>query len=229
VQANAEQLSGLLIVQLIREGAPMIGAGGILFMDMSQGLISYAAPEFMLEMTAFSEMCHYYQIPIFSFTGCSDSKVFDQQAAAEGAIWMMITALGGGNLIHDVGYLEAGITTSYDMIVAMDEVAGLVKRFMEGIEINEETIALDVINRVGPGGHFVGEDHTYRHFRKNWAPKLFDRSSYESWKLAGSLTMEDRTNTKVREIFDTYHPAPLDKRISKKLDSVIEKTEKQSN
>jgi len=225
VQANAEQLSGLLITQLVREGAPMIGAGGILFMDMSQGLISYAAPEVMLGNTAFAEMCHFYEIPIFAFSGCSDAKVFDQQAAAEGAIWMMITALGGGNLIHDVGYLEGGITASYDQIVAMDEVAGLVKRFMGGIEINEETIALDVIDQVGPGGHFVGEDHTFKHFRRNWVPKLFDRSSRESWELAGSLTMGNRANAKVRDIFETYRPAPLDEGVVKTLDAVIEKAE----
>ncbi|MBL7161242.1 MAG: trimethylamine methyltransferase family protein [Anaerolineales bacterium] len=225
VQANAEQLSGLLITQLVREGAPMIGAGGILFMDMGQGLISYAAPEVMLGNTAFAEMCHFYEIPIFAFSGCSDAKVFDQQAAAEGAVWMMITALGGGNLIHDVGYLEGGITASYEQIAAMDEVAGLVKRFMGGIEINEETIALDVIDQVGPGGHFVGEEHTFKHFRRNWVPKLFDRSSRESWELAGSLTMGDRVNAKVRDIFETYRPAPLDEGVVKTLDAVIEKAE----
>lgn len=227
VQANAEQLSGLLITQLIREGAPMIGAGGILFMDMSQGLISYAAPEFMLGMTAFSEMCHHYELPIFSFAGCSDSKTFDQQASAEGALWMMITALGGGNLIHDVGYLEGGITASYEQIVAMNEIAGLVKRFMGGIEINDETIALDVIDQVGPGGHYVGEEHTFKHFRRNWVPKLIDRSVRETWELEGSLSLGDRANAKVRQIFENYQPVPLQGGVRAKLDAVIEKAERE--
>ncbi len=226
VQANAEQLSGLLITQLIREGAPMIGAGGILFMEMSQGLISYAAPEFMLGNTAFAEMNHYYGIPIFAFSGCSDAKLFDQQAAAEGAIWMMLTALGGGNLIHDVGYIESGITASYDQIVAMDEVAGLVKRFTGGMEINEETIALDVIDQVGPGGHYLEHEHTYQHFRKNWVPKLFDRASREQWEAEGQLTMGDRVNAKVQEIFETYQPKPLNKDAAEALDKVIQKAEK---
>jgi trimethylamine:corrinoid methyltransferase-like protein len=117
------QLSGLLICQLIREGAPVIGASGILYMDMSKGLISCAAHEFMLAMTAFSEMCHYYKLLIFSFAGCSDAKTFDQQAAAEGSLWMLVTALSGGNLIHDVGYVESGLTASYEMLVSMDEIA----------------------------------------------------------------------------------------------------------
>ncbi|MEA3352136.1 MAG: trimethylamine methyltransferase family protein [Chloroflexota bacterium] len=225
VQANAEALSGLLITQLVREGAPVIGAGGILFMDMAKGAISYAAPEFMLAMTAFSEMYHYYKLPIFSFSGCSDSKAFDQQAAAEGAIWMMITALGGGNLIHDVGYIESGLTASYEQIVAMNEVAGLVKRFMGGIEIDNETIALEAIDRVGPGGNFVGDDHTFQHFRRNWIPKLFDRSSREEWELDGELTMGDRASAKVREVFETYEPAALDQSIAETLDAVIQKAE----
>jgi trimethylamine--corrinoid protein Co-methyltransferase len=225
VQANAEQLSGVLITQLIREGTPVIGAGGILFMDMSKGLISYAAPEFMLAMTAFSEMYHYYGLPIFSFSGCSDAKIFDQQAAAEGALWMMVTALGGGNLIHDVGYVESGMTASYQMLVAMDEVAGLVKRFMQGVEITEETIALDVIDRVGPGGHFLDDAHTFQHFRENWIPKLFDRSPRDEWELDGALTLADRTAAQVRHILEHHEPAPLNEDVVAALGTLIQQAE----
>jgi trimethylamine--corrinoid protein Co-methyltransferase len=224
-QANAEALSGLLITQLIREGAPVIGAGGILFMDMAKGLISYAAPEFMLAMTAFSEMYHYYKLPIFSFSGCSDSKTFDQQAAAEGAIWMMITALGGGNLIHDVGYIESGMTASYNQLVSMNEVAGLVKRFMRGIEISTETLALDVIGQVGPGGQFLDHPHTYKHFRSNWVPGLFDRAAREDWELEGQLTMADRATAKVQKILETHQPQPLPNGITEALDAIIQKAE----
>lgn len=228
VQANSEQLSGLVITQLIREGAPMIGAGGILFMDMSQGLISYAAPEFMLGNTAFAEMCHFYGIPIFAFSGCSDAKVFDQQAAAEGALWMMITALGGGNLIHDVGYIESGMTASYEQIVAMDEVAGLVKRFLGGVEINTDTIALDVIDQVGPGGHFLEHAHTYKHFKENWVPKLFDRTSREEWESAGQRSVGDKTIAKVQQILESHQAEALSDGISEALDKIIQKAEERA-
>ncbi len=228
VQATAEALSGLLITQLIREGAPVIGAGGILFMDMSKGLISYAAPEFMLAMTAFSEMYHYYNLPIFSFSGCSDSKTFDQQAAAEGAVWMMLTALGGGNLIHDVGYIESGMTASYQQLVSMNEVAGLVKRFMRGIELTDETIALDVIGQVGPGGHFLEHPHTFKHFRTNWVPELFDRAARDDWEQEGGLTMGDKAAAKVQRILETHQTEPLSAGISKALDAVIQKAEERA-
>ncbi len=228
VQANAEALSGLLITQLAREGTPVIGAGGILFMDMAKGAISYAAPEFMLAMTAFSEMYHYYKLPIFSFSGCSDAKVFDQQASAEGAIWMMLTALGGGNLIHDVGYIESGLTASYQQIVAMNEVAALVKRFMGGIEINDENIALEAIDRVGPGGNFVGDEHTFQHFRRNWVPELFDRSSREEWEVNGELTLGDNAAKKVRQVFENHQAKPVDESVSEALEAVIQKAEERN-
>ncbi len=227
VQANAELLSGLLICQLIRAGTPVVaGAGGMMTMDMSTTIASYGAPEFMLDWCALAEMGHYYDLPIFGFAGVSDAKLFDQQAALEGALWMLLNALAGGNLIHDVGYIEAGLTASYDMIVAMDEVAGLVGRFMEGIEVTEETLALDVLDQVGPGGHFLEEDHTYRHFRRNWLPRLLDRKPRDDWAAAGRLTLGDRTRTRVRKILETHHPDRLAPATLSQLTEIIQQAEK---
>jgi trimethylamine--corrinoid protein Co-methyltransferase len=141
---------------------------------------------------------------------------------------MLLNALAGGNLIHDVGYIESGLTASYEMIVSMDEVAGLVNRFMGGLEVTEETLALDVIDRVGPGGHFLEEDHTYRHFRENWYPGLLDRHARDDWASAGSLTLGDRTNARVREIFETHQPAPLNEATLTKLSAIIQRTEASS-
>ena len=228
VQANAEQLSGLLICQLIREGAPVICGGGILFMDMAKGLISYAAPEFMLAMTAFSELCHHYELPIFSFSGCSDSKMFDEQSAAEGAMWMMLTALSGGNLIHDVGYIESGLTASYDQIVAMDEIAGLVKRFMQGVVVNDETLAVDVIDRVGPMGHYLADDHTFAHFRENWVPALLDRSTFADWQAEGGQSLRERVRARVLDILHEHKPAALDNGTVSKLESILNDAETRS-
>lgn len=205
VQANAELLSGLLICQLIREGTPVIaGAGGMMTMDMSTTLASYGAPEFMLDWSALCEMGHYYNLPVFGFAGVTDSKIFDQQAGIEGALWVLLSALMGGNLIHDVGYVESGLTTSYEMIVSMNETIGLVKKLLGGIHISEEDFALDVIDRVGPGGHFLNERHTVRHCRKNWRPQLFDRQNRERWEKAGGQDLGDRSAALVREILERY-------------------------
>jgi trimethylamine--corrinoid protein Co-methyltransferase len=223
VQANAELLSGLTICQLIREGTPVVAAGsGMLTMDMSTLLACYGAPEFMLDWCATSEMGHYYGLPIFGFAGVTDAKTFDQQAAAEGSLWVLLAAQSGGNLVHDVGYIESGLTTSYEMLVSMDEVVGTVKRFMEGVEISEETLALDVIDEVGPGGHFLGEPHTARHCRENWYPTLFDRRNRAGWEESGRLSLGDRARARVQEILETHQPPPLDEAISAKLDAIVE-------
>jgi trimethylamine--corrinoid protein Co-methyltransferase len=222
VQANAELLSGLTICQLIREGTPVVAAGsGMMTMDMSTLLASYGAPEFMLDWCALSEMGHYYGLPIFGFAGVSDAKTFDQQAAAEGALWVLLAAQSGGNLIHDVGYIESGLTTSYEMLVSMNEVVGAVSRFMEGVEVSEETLALDVIDGVGPGGHFLGEMHTVRHFRENWYPRLYDRRNRADWEAGGRLTLGDRARAQVQQILETHQPPPLDEAVSARLDAVL--------
>lgn len=228
-QANAEQLSGLLICQLIREGAPVICGGGVLFMDMAKGLISYAAPEFMLAMAGLSDLCHHYQLPIFSFAGCSDAKIFDEQAALEAALWMLVSALSGGNLIHDVGYIEGGLTASYRLIAAMDEVAGLVARFMGGIEVTDETLALEVIDQVGPGGHFIGEDHTFRHFRENWVPALLDRASFGDWEAGGSKSLGDRAQERVRRILRDHQPEPLPADLTEQMASIVARAEAEAH
>ena len=228
VQANAELLSGFLMAQLKREGAPLIYGGGVDPMDMRTMIITYGSPEFMLNTAALTDMGRYYRLPVFSFAGCTDSKVFDQQAALEGGIWMLIAALSGGNLVHDVGYIDNGLTASYEMLVSMDEAAGLVKRIMGGVEVSDETMALDVIDKVGPGGHFLGEDHTYRHFRANWFPKLLDRSNYEAWKENGSLTLGDRARARAKEILETHRPEPLPEAAQAEMARIIEQAEKRT-
>jgi trimethylamine--corrinoid protein Co-methyltransferase len=222
VQANAELLSGLLICQLINEGTPVIaGAGGMMTMDMSTTLAAYGAPEFMLDWSALCEMGHYYNVPVFGFAGCSDAKIFDQQAGIEGALWVLAAALTGGNLIHDVGYVESGLTTSYEMLVSMNETIGLVKKFIEGVWINDETLALDVIDQVGPGGHFLAEEHTVSHCRDNWQPQLFDRGNREDWERTGELSLGDRAAAYVREVLKSHEVESLDEQVVLSLEQTI--------
>ena len=221
--ANAELLSGLVIAQLAREGAPFVYGGGVAIMDMHTMGVSYAAPEFLINMAALCDLGRFYRLPVFSFGACSDSKTFDQQAALEGALWTMTTALAGGNMSHDVGYIDSGLTSSMEMTVMGDELIGLVRRFMRGVEVNAETMALDVIDKVGPGGHFLGEEHTRRHHRQsNWAPVLIDRNNFATWAAAGSLTYGERANARVRQILASHQPQPLAEDIRKAVHAIVE-------
>lgn len=227
VSGNAEILSGLVMHQLKNPGAPFIGGGVITPMDMSTGNISYGAPELSLLSAACADISRFYRIPMFGTCGCSDAKVLDEQAAVEAAVSVLMSALSGANLVHDIGFLEFALCGSYEMVVLSDEIIGMVKRIMAGITVDEETLATRVIDKVGPGGHFLMEEHTLKHFRKEqWFPKLFDRRNYEAWANAGKKPLGQRLNEKVREIIQTYRPDPLAPEIVAKMDKLIKSREK---
>jgi trimethylamine--corrinoid protein Co-methyltransferase len=225
VQGNAEMLAGFVLAELIREGTPLIYGGGVLPIDMRTTLMSYASPEFMMGACALKDMARHYRLPMFHFAGCSDAKTFDQQASLEGALWVMLAALNGGNLVHDMGYIDNGLTTSYQQLVVMDEVVGLVARFMEGIEVTEETMALEVIDQVGPGGNFLAEEHTLKHFRRNWFPALLDRSNYATWSENGKLSLGARAEVRARELLETHKPTPLPTEVADRLATIIARAE----
>jgi trimethylamine--corrinoid protein Co-methyltransferase len=187
--ANAEVLSGLVIAQLRRKGTPFVWGSGSGPLDMRTMVGTYGAPEFMLHCMGMAELAHhYYHLPAWGFSGCSDSKLPDMQAGIESALWILWTALSGANLVHDIGYIESGLTCSYEMIVVCDEIIGFVRRLMRGMELSPEALALDVIDDVGPGGSYLGTPHTVRHFRETWSPRLLDRRAYQGWVDAGQPT-----------------------------------------
>ena len=184
--ANAECLAGLVMHQLSSPGAPFIYGGCISPLDMKTTVYTYGSPEWRLADIILSQLSNYYNLPIFGTAGATDSKVIDAQAGAEWALSLLTNALAGTNLIHDIGYIESGLTGSLESLVICDEIIGMVKKNISGIEINEETLALDMIKNVGPGGNFMGEDHTIKNFKKSiWYPSIFSRNRYENWQNEG--------------------------------------------
>jgi trimethylamine--corrinoid protein Co-methyltransferase len=127
----------------------------------------------------------------------------------EGTLSVYTQALCGSNLVHDVGFLESGMTSSFEMLVAMDEVIGMVKQIIKPVKINRETLALDVIDQVGPGGNFIAEKHTMDHFREFWVPGLLDRQNYEAWAGEGKPNLGDRIRSKVNNLLSEHNPEPL--------------------
>jgi trimethylamine--corrinoid protein Co-methyltransferase len=201
VTGNAELLSGLVLSQLSAAGAPFIYGGVFTCMDMASAVFLYGAPEFQLFNVALAELAHHYRLPVFGTCGCSDAKVLDEQAAAEITASTLVGALSGANLIHDVGYLESGLTASFEAIVLTDELAGFVRRMTQGLGLANEQLALGEIAAVGPGGHFLDREHTARHFRQElWFPRLFDRRRFDAWKQDGALPLGARLKARVREI-----------------------------
>lgn len=221
--SNAEFLSGLVIAQLKRKGAPVVFGGGSTPMDMRTTVNLYSGPEFCLMHTALKEMASYYGLPDFNTAACSDSKILDQQAAIDYTFSVIQAGLIGSNIIHDVGYLESGLSACWEGIVMADEIIDQVRHFLKGIEVNKETLALDVIDKVGPGGNFLAEDHTVRHFKETWYPKLGNRDTYENWARAGSKPLAVVLNEKVEWILENHKPEPLSEEVKGIIGEILER------
>lgn len=208
--SNAEVISGVTIAQLRRRGTPVVWGSGSGPLDMKTMVATYSSPEFMLHSMAMSEMAHYYyRKPVWGYAGCSESKLPDIQAGIESALTILWAAISGANLVHDAGYIESGLTASLEMMVVCDEIIGLVRRLMRGIEITPETLALDVIDQVGPGGSFLDTPHTLQNYRQVWYPRVFDRRGYGGWMEAGRPTAIKTAHEVARDAIAHHRPEPL--------------------
>ena len=223
VLSNAEFLSGLVIAQLTRKGAPIIYGGGSSPLDMNTMACIYAGPDALHNFHMVRELSAFYGLPDFNFGGYSDSKVLDMQAAAEVAISIFQTGLAGSNLVHDVGYLEAGITASLELIVFANEIISQMRHFRKMPPMDAEALAVEAICQVGSSGDFLNQDHTFRHFKKIWYPSVFDRWNYDSWYNAGSKPLEQVLREKVHAILDSHQAPELPHNALRMIDDVLSK------
>ncbi len=220
--ANAEVLSGLAIAQLRRKGTPFVWGSGSGPLDMKTMVATYASPEFMLHCMGMAELAHYYyHLPAWGFSGCSDSKRPDVQAGIESALWILWTALSGANLVHDIGYLESGLACSHEMIVICDETIEIVRRLMGGIAITPETLALDVLDEVGPGGNFTLHAHTMRHYREVFYPRVLDRRTFAAWRDQGEPTANSNARQIARDLIASHRPAAVSDAARASMQAII--------
>ena len=208
-QVCAESLSGLVIHQLRRPGAPFIFGGMASLMDMRSTVFSYGAPEFQLGNAMLAEMAHYFGLPNFETAGTSDSHLFDGQALVEATSSCLMAALTGANLIHDVGLLGSATVVMPEMIVATNEIVSMIGGLVGEVKVDSEALALDVIGDVGPGGEFVTHPHTLAHFRDVWYSDLFVRTTMAAGANRGERRFEERVNERTRELIERPWPEPL--------------------
>ena len=221
--SNAEFLSGLVITQLKRKGAPIITGGGSAPLDMKTSVYLYVGPEAMLCNVALKELAAYYGLPDFNTGGCSDAKVLDEQAAYEACYMILQAGLTGSSMVHDVGYLESGLTACWELMVLADEMIEGNKYFLKGIEVSRETMAVDLIHKVGAEGNFLGADHTMRHFKSIWYPNLINRENYETWEAGGSKRLGQVLNEKVKWILENHTPEPLSKELRHDIQVILDR------
>lgn len=210
-QSNAEVLVGLVISQLVRKGTPFVHGVISSIMDQKTSVMAYGAPEFALINVMCAQLTQYYGLPYFGTGGTTDSKVVDGQAALEAMMTALPAVLCGTNLIHDVGYLESGMTASYEMIVVGNEIAEICFRIARGVTVDDDTLATDIVANVGPGGQFLAQKHTIKHLQlgEHWMPTLSDRNRYENWSKTGSKDFTTRVRGTVQKLLREHQPEPL--------------------
>jgi trimethylamine--corrinoid protein Co-methyltransferase len=169
-----------------------------------------------------------FGLPSWGLAGSTDAKVLDAQAGSESAFSILAQGLGGLNLIHDVGYMDNGMVCSTAQLILGNENIGMAKRFIRGIEVNHETLARELIENVGPGGHYLDQNHTYDHFKEElWMPALMTRSASEDWRSQGAKDMATRIQEKLEDIVKNHEAPSLPDKTLSALQAIRQKGEKE--
>ncbi|MGD9029832.1 MAG: trimethylamine methyltransferase family protein [Anaerolineae bacterium] len=152
----------------------------------------------------------------------------DQQAGIEAALTLMTNLLAGSHIVHDLGYLESGLTGSLSQLVICEELISWLRSSLSELEITDETLALDLIDAVGPDGHFTESDHTLVHFRERWYPVLIERYDRQSWLAQGGRNLEQRAAARVDEVLDQHRPEPLPADVQRCLRDIVQRATEES-
>jgi trimethylamine--corrinoid protein Co-methyltransferase len=225
-QGTAEALMCLVLAQLRKPGCPCSLGCNFGIFDMSTGLMSMGAPEMSLALGAQAEVAQSFGLPSWGLAGSTDAKTVDAQAGSESAFTILAQGLSGLNLIHDVGYMDNGMVCSTAQLVLGDENIGMARRFIEGITVNAETLALSLIEEVGPAGHFLEKDHTHKHFKnEQWRPNLMTRVGIDEWQSQGAKDTAARIQEKLKLILEGHQVPPLSDKILAAIDSIKRKGE----
>ena len=218
----ASALSALTVVQTHVPGAAMAIGGLPSMMDLRTARPAYGSPEASLYSAAAVDLARYLGLLFMGTAGASEAKRVDAQAGAEAALQVMLSALSGAALVHDVGFLDCADIGSLSYLVLVDEIIGMAARVMRGVQVSKETIMLDLIEKVGPGGTFINQAKSASLSRKEaWIPSILDRSPYNSWSGKGSPTTEELAAAKANKILDTHQPASLPTGAQARIEAIL--------
>lgn len=221
MMGNAETLSGLVLHQHVNPGAPFVYGVGAGAMNMRTMTDAYLAPDSLLAQHVGVDLARHYGLPSFAYAGMSDSKTLDEQWSAEAALSTVYGAFTKATLLHDVGYLESGLQSTYESIVFGDELIGYVRQFMRRVPVDDYALAMDEIKAVGPGGNFLGTRYTRKHHREFWTPGLLDFSVHDRWAADGEKTLIDRIRAKVALLRGSERPFTLTADQNARLEAIL--------
>ena len=221
-QGTAESLLGLVIHQLRAPGAPFLFGIGPAVLDMATSQSSYNAPEYLMGYVCAVELARWLDLPNWGYAGTTDAQVIDAQAGMEAAELTFLSLATGSNLNHDLGYLDFGMTGSLELIVLTDEFLAMNRKLFAGVEVSPETLAVDVIREVGPGGDFLSHRATAKQVRKaQWRPTIINRQGHVRWLEEGGLDLREKARRKALRLLAEHEPAPLDAALAARIGELV--------
>lgn len=228
VQHNAEVLSTLVLAQLTRKGTPTMYCTCSTIMDLRFTVAAVGAPEWGMLSAALARVAQYYKLPFWGNGGQTDSKLVDAQAGYESSLTMLLTTLSGANITYGAGCLESGLTFDFAKFILDIENFSRVSKVIAGIDLSDESLALDIIKEVGPGGEFMTHPHTFKHMREMSMSTIFDRRNREVWMdLTGGKDVTERAYVEAERILKVHKAVPVSEDTINIMDRIIKEFESQ--
>jgi trimethylamine---corrinoid protein Co-methyltransferase len=223
-QQNAEALAGITMIQLVAPGVPAMYGGFTSNVDMKSGAPAFGTPEYTRAAMAGGQLARRYGFPYRSSNACAANAV-DAQAAYESEMSIWGAVMGGVNMmLHGAGWMEGGLVASFEKFILDVEMLQMMGEFLQPLEVNDATLGLDAMADVGPGGHFFGTAHTMARYETAfYSPILSDWRNYETWRLAGAQTAEQRANAIWKQALAEFQPPPLDPAVTEALEAFVAK------
>lgn len=226
VVGNAEVIAALALIQMAFPGAPVFYAAAQTSMDLRTGAYTGGGPEDYLFGAATNQLADFYHVPLSMGAFATGAKQPDWQAAVDNSFSSFMASASGADMLLGCGLLQGSKILSYEQMVMDCEIYSIVRKILEGIVVDEDHLAMDVIQSVGPGGNFLAQKHTRQHMREQWMPKLMDRRPYEQW-LEKKDGAREWAQQHARDILQNHHPEPLDSKLASELAKIIASYEKQ--
>ncbi len=221
VVQNAEALSGVVLLELAYPGCPAFFAGAPSVIDLKTGGYTGGGPEDYLLAAAATQLAHFYGLPMAMGTMATGAKEPDWQAAVDDSLSTFASVMTVADMMNGAGLLNGSKVLSYPHMVMESEIYGIVQKMAEGVVVDDDTLALDVIKSVGPNGTYLAEKHTRRHMKDIWRPTVWDRSTYDQWLAAGKAGAHERATAVAADILDNHRPEPLPDDVQAELARIV--------
>jgi trimethylamine--corrinoid protein Co-methyltransferase len=221
-EQNAEALAGMVLTQVVRPGSPVVYGGFTSNVDMQSGAPAFGTPEYMRTAMVGGQLARRYNVPYRS-SNVSAANSLDAQAAYESVFSLWGAVMGGVNLMmHGAGWMEGGLHAGYEKVILDAELLGMVEAFLDPLVVDDDTLALDAMREVGPGGHFFGAAHTHSRYRTAFhKPMISDWRNYETWQEAGSPEAAGKANSIWKELLAAYVPPVQEPAVTDELDAFV--------